>query len=129
MTPDMITHLFKEAHDSFPPLEGKPSNNDLLAIRKTLPPLLMVIPYNQLDGVHSLTAILTKAVKYKAGNGAKFVHLACLPLYDKSIADDATAVVCVCAEEAQNFQLNDDTSYKAAEQGVSKFLSNVVNEI
>jgi hypothetical protein len=70
MMPDAITRLFKEAHDAFPPLKGKPSNNDLLAIRETLLPLLMVIPYNQLKGVHSLTAILTKAVKYKADHGA-----------------------------------------------------------
>ena len=62
MTPDAITCLFKEAHDSFPPLEGKASNNELLAIWETLLPLLLVIAYNQLNGVHSLMAILTKAV-------------------------------------------------------------------
>ncbi len=70
MTPDMITHLFKEAHDAFPPLKGKPSDDDLLAIRETLLPLFMVIPYNQLNGVHSLTAILTEAVKSEADHGA-----------------------------------------------------------
>jgi hypothetical protein len=98
MTPDAITHLFKEAPDSFPPLEGKPSNNDLLAIWETLLPLLMVIPYHQLNGVHSLTAILTKAVKYEANHGAEFVCPACLPLYSNTIADNATTVVCVRAE-------------------------------
>jgi hypothetical protein len=30
--PDAITHLFKGAHDSFPPLKGKPCNNELLTI-------------------------------------------------------------------------------------------------
>ncbi len=93
MTPDAITCLSKEAHDAFPPLEEKPSNNDLLAIRETLLPLLMVIPYNQLNGIHSLMAILTEAVKYKSSQGAKLIHPACLPLYDKTIADDATTVV------------------------------------
>jgi hypothetical protein len=78
MTPDAITCLFKDAHDAFSSLEGKPSDNDLLAIWETLLPLLMVIPYNQLNRVHSLTTILTKAVKYKANHGAK---------YDKPIAD------------------------------------------
>jgi hypothetical protein len=70
MTPDTITCLFKEAHDAFPPLKGKLSDNDLLAIQETLLPLLMVIPYNQLNRVHSLTAILTKAVKFEADLGA-----------------------------------------------------------
>ncbi len=59
MTPNAITRLFKEAHDAFPLLEGKPSNDDLLAIWEALLPLLMVIPYDQLNGIHSLTAILT----------------------------------------------------------------------
>jgi hypothetical protein len=52
MTPNAITRLLKEAHDAFLPLEGKLSNNDLLAIWETLLPLLMVIPYHQLNGVH-----------------------------------------------------------------------------
>jgi hypothetical protein len=89
----------------------------------------MVIPYDQLYGVHSLTAILTKAVKYKADHGAKFVHLACLSLYNKTIADNATTVVCICAEATHKSQLDDYASYEAAKQGVSKFLRNVVDEI
>jgi hypothetical protein len=80
MTPNAITRLFKEAHDAFPPLEEKLSDVDLLAIRETLLPLLLVIPYNQLNGINSLTAILAKAVKCKANHGAKFVRLAHLPL-------------------------------------------------
>ncbi len=64
MNADAITRLFKEACNTFPPLEGKLTNEDLLAIRETLLPLLMVIPYDQLLGVHSLTAILTEAAKY-----------------------------------------------------------------
>ncbi len=66
MMPDAITRLFKEAYDSFPPLEGKLTDGDLLAIREALLPLLMVIPYDQLNGIHSLTAILAEAVKYEA---------------------------------------------------------------
>jgi hypothetical protein len=114
LTPDAITCLFKEAHDAFPPLKGKPSENDLLAIQEALLPLLMVIPYNQLNGVHSLAAILTKAAKYKINHGAKFVHPARLPLYDKTIADNATTVICVHVEAAYKYQLDDYSSYKVA---------------
>ena len=85
MTPDAITRLFKEAYDSFPPLEGKPTDDDLLAIREALLPLLMVIPYDQLNDIHSLAAILTEAVKYEAEHGNyKFVRPSRLPLYDKN---------------------------------------------
>ncbi len=100
MTSNAITYLFKEVHDAVPSLKGKLSNNDLLAIKETLFPLLMFIHYGQLNRVHSLTAILTKAVKYEADHGATFVRPACLLLYDKIIADNAMTVVCVCAEAA-----------------------------
>ncbi len=38
---------------------------------RTLLPLLMVIPYHQLGGFHSLVAILTEAAKYEANHGNK----------------------------------------------------------
>ncbi len=107
MTPDAITRLFKEAYNTFPPLEGKPTDDDLLAIREALLPLLMVIPYDQLNGIHSLTAILTEAAKYDAKHGHnKFERPVCLPLYDKNIAGDATTVVRVRAEAADDLSLD-----------------------
>jgi hypothetical protein len=130
MNPDAITRLFKEAYDTFPPLKGKPSDDDLLTIRETLLPLLMVIPYDQLKGIHSLTAILTKAIKYEADHGnAKFVRPARLPLYDKNIADNATTVVRIQVEATHKFCLDVYASYKAAKRGVAKFLRDVVNKI
>ncbi len=129
MTPNAITYLFKEAHDTFPPLEGKPFDDDLLAIQETLLPLLMVIPYNQLNGLHSLMAILIEAVKYKAKHGAKFPCPACLLLYDKTIVDNATKVICIHAEATHKSLLDDYASYQAAKRGVAKFLCNVINEI
>jgi hypothetical protein len=90
----------------------------------------MVIPYDQLLGVHSLTAILAEAAKYKAKHGStKFVRPSHPPLYDKIIADDTTTVVRVCAKAAHKFHLDGYTSYKAVEPGVAKFLRDVVNKI
>ncbi len=130
MTPNAITCLFKEDHDSSPPLEGKLADNDLLAIRETTPPLLMVIPYNQLNGVHSLMAILTKAAKYMADHGnTKFVCLARLLLYDKRIANDAIMVVRVCVEAAHKSRLDNYASFETAEHCIAKFLCDVVNEV
>jgi hypothetical protein len=130
MTPNAITCLLKEAYVTFPPLEGKPTNNDLLAIQRTLLPLLMVIPYDQLGGIHSLVAILTEATKNEADHGnKKFVCPQHLPLYDDTIADDATTVVRVCSEAAQKSRLDEYANYEAAERGVTKFLRNVVSKI
>ncbi len=44
MTPNVITLLFKEAREAFPPIEGKPMGDDLLLIRETLLPILMEVP-------------------------------------------------------------------------------------
>jgi hypothetical protein len=59
MTPNAIMLLFREVREAFPPFKGKPTDNNLTAIRDMLLPILMEIPYDQLGGVHSLTVILT----------------------------------------------------------------------
>jgi hypothetical protein len=113
-----------------PPLEGKPTNHNLLAIRETLLPLLMVIPYDQLLAVHSLIAILAEATKYEANHGgSRFVRSSHLPLYNRNIADGTTTIVCVCAEAAHKSRLDNYASYKAAERGITKFLRDVVDKI
>jgi hypothetical protein len=111
MTPNAIMLLFMEAHEAFPPFKGKPTDDDLTAIRETLLPILMEIRYDQLGGVHSLTAILTDPMRYAANHGgAAFKRLARLPLYDKNIADNATTIVCVHAESAHRARLNNYAS-------------------
>jgi hypothetical protein len=130
MMPDTITLLFKEAYNSFPPIKGKPTNDDLLAIKEAILLLLMVIPYDLLTGVHSLTAILMEAGKYEAYHGNHtFVHPSHLPLYDATIDNDATMVICVRAEAAHKSRLADYAAYEAAECGVAKFLCNVIDEV
>jgi hypothetical protein len=130
MTPDAITLLFREARKAFPPFKGKPTDNDLTAIRETLLPILIETPYNQLGGVHSLTAILTDPLRYAADHGGTaFKCPARLPLYDKNIADDAMIVVPVCAESAHHACLDNYVSYEAAECGAAKFLREVVDKV
>jgi hypothetical protein len=69
MTPKVITLLFREVREAFPPPKGKLSDDDLTTIWETLLPILMEIPYDQLGGVHSLTAILTEPGRYAADHG------------------------------------------------------------
>jgi hypothetical protein len=130
MTPNAITLLFKEARDTFPPIKGKPMDNNLQLIRRNLLPILMEIPYDQLGGTHSLVGILAEATRYAANHGgATFVHPFCLPLYDGTIADGATTVVRVRAESAHQAKLDNYASFKAAECGAAKFLCKVVGEV
>jgi hypothetical protein len=130
MTPDAITLLFKEARDTFPPIKVKPSDDDLLTIWETLLPILMEIPFDLLGGVHSLVGILTDPTRYSADHGGlRFVIPTRLPLYNGSIADDATTVIRVRAEAAHKARLNDYASYEAAERGTAKFLRDSVEEV
>jgi hypothetical protein len=130
MTPDAITLLFKEARDTFPPLKGKPTDDDLMLIRETLLPILMEIPYNQLRGIHSLMAILVEAARYATHHGGNaFKRPDRLPLYDSSIANDATTVMPVCTESAHKSHLDNYARYKAAKHGAAKFLCEMVNKV
>ena len=93
MTPEAITLLLKEATEAFTVIEGKPSDDNILAIRETLLPLLMGIPSDLVGGVHSLTGLITETATYEADHGNNaFVRPARLPLYDSTIPDDATTV-------------------------------------
>ena len=131
MTPSVITLHFKEAHDSFPVIEGKPTDDNLLSIQEILLPILMEIPYNQLRGVHSLTAILNKeAARYATDHGGKaFKCPICLPLYDNITPNNATMVVRIHAELAHKSCLNIYASSNAAKRGATKFLCKSVNEV
>ena len=93
MKAEAITLLLKEASDAFPPIDGKPTDDDLLAIRKVLLLILMLIPYDQLTAVHSLTGLITSPARYSSDHGASSPRPKRLPLYDLTIAADATTVV------------------------------------
>jgi hypothetical protein len=130
MMPDAITLLFKEAYDSVPPIEGKLTNDNLLAIREAILSLLMVVPYDLLTGVHSLTAILMEAGKYKAYHGNHtFMRPSRLPLYDPTIDNNATTVVRIRAKAAHKSRLANYATYEAAKRGVVKFLPDIIDEV
>ena len=105
-------------------------DDDLLSIREAILPLLMVIPYDQLGGLHSLTAILTDPARYATDHGgAVFRRPSSLPLYNTSIADNATTIIHIRAESAHKSCLDDFNSYEVAERGIAKFLREAVEEV
>ena len=123
MKAEAITLLFKEASIAFSPINGKPTDDDLLAIQEVLLPILMLIPYNQLTAVHSLTRLITKTVQYSADHGnLAFPRPSRLPLYNLTIANDATTVILVWAEAAHQAKPDEYKRYKAAERGIHAFL-------
>jgi hypothetical protein len=74
--------------------------------------------------------ILTDATRYAANHGnATFIRPLCLPLYNTTIADDATTVIRVCAESAHQAKLDNYASFEAAKHGAAKILHKVVGEV
>jgi hypothetical protein len=129
MMPNAIMLLFKEARDAVPPFEGKPMDDNLLLIREALLPILMEIPYKQLEGVHSLMGLLTDPARYATNHGTTFVHPVCLPLYNGTIANDATTVVRIHMESAHKARLDNFASYKAAKHRAAKFLHDTIDKV
>ena len=70
MMPGAITLLlFKEAFETFPTSDGELSCDDPFATQETLmPPLMVLIPYNLLLGIHSLRGILVDLAKYNCSS-------------------------------------------------------------
>jgi hypothetical protein len=130
MTPEAITLLLKEATEAFTPIKGKPTDDNILAIRENLLPLLMDIPYDLRGGVHSLTGLIIEATTYATEHGENtFARPTHLPLYNANIPDNATAVARVKLENAHKALVDDYTSFDAAEGVVAKFLREVVDDL
>ena len=77
MKAEAITLLFNEVSDVFPPIDSKATDDNLLAIQEKFLPILMLISYDQLTAVHSITGIITNNVWYMAehGNVARNLHV------------------------------------------------------
>jgi len=90
----------------------------------------MVIPFDAVGGIHSLTVLLMDEAKYAVAHGGnKFFPPVRLPLYDELVPDDAPTVVRVRAEAAHKSKLKDYNNYEAAECGCAKFLRVVVDKV
>ena len=91
MSPEEITTLFATATATFPHIAHQPSDDNLTALRKTIYPLLLDIPYDE-TGTHNLIGLIEPMTSYTATWGAAFPVPVCPPAYP-AIADDASAVV------------------------------------
>jgi hypothetical protein len=127
MTPEEITMLFAMASDSFQPVFGQPTDNDLTAIRELLYPLLLDIPYDE-AGAHNLIGLLEPTASYTTTWGDPFPIPPCPPTYP-AVPDKATTVVRARREAKHAILVKDFATYEATERATAKFLRNAVDEI
>ena len=63
MTPDKILMVIKYATNTFVNIAAKPTNNDMSRMNQTLLPILLKIPYNQVDTTHSSSGLISPSAK------------------------------------------------------------------
>ena len=72
MTPEEVLSFLKEAADAFTAISGKPANNDLTRVKKLIYPLLLSVPYDQVEVKHNLCGIITPTASYSKTYGSPF---------------------------------------------------------
>jgi hypothetical protein len=101
MTPKAITSALAAAQALFLPIDGQPSDNDLVRLSDAILPILPKATYNCVNGVHNLWGLVASADCYLHHYGAPFVCPATRPAcYDPAITAEASCVNHVCSKTA-----------------------------
>ena len=114
MTPEDIVSKFTDALEQFEPIDGQLSGTDLTWIREVLAQLLLQIRYNKTEGTHNLISLIWLVPAYTTWYGAEFAKPVRVGAYNKSIDDNATAVVRVYTEAVYMTKRADRVTYKTA---------------
>jgi hypothetical protein len=129
MTPKAITSALAAAQALFLPIDGQPSDNNLVRLTDTILPILLKAIYNRVNGVHNLWGLIASTVCYLHHYGAPFVRPAtCLACYDLAINVEPSCVDRVLIKTAWAALLHNYKAYKAAEHGIKVFIEAIVND-
>jgi hypothetical protein len=129
MTPKAITSALAAAQALFLPINGQPSDNDLIRLFDAILPILLKATYNHVNGVHNLWGLFASMDRYLHHYVAPFVCSATRPTcYDPAINAEASRVNRIDAKTAWAALIQDYKAYEAAEHGIKVFIEAVVND-
>jgi hypothetical protein len=74
MTPKAIISALAAAQALFLPINGQPSNDDLVRLSDAILPILLQATYNRVNGIQNLWSLVASADCYLHHYGAPFVH-------------------------------------------------------
>jgi hypothetical protein len=107
----------------FFPINGQPSDNNLIRLSNAILPILLKATYNRINGVHNLWGLVASIDCYLHYYGAPFIHPATRPAcYDLAINAESSCINCVCAKNAWATLIQDYEAYEAAERSVKVFI-------
>ena len=72
MLPDNISTLFAKALEKFEPITCQPTESHLAKLCETLSQILLVILYNEENGIHNLVRIIQDPTNYTVDYTAAF---------------------------------------------------------
>jgi hypothetical protein len=101
MTPKAITSALIAAQVLFLPIDGQPSDDNLVHLSDTILPILLKATYDRVNGIHNLWGLVASTDCYLPHYSAPFVRPATRPAcYDPAINAEASRVgrICICAK-------------------------------
>jgi hypothetical protein len=129
MTPKAITSALAAAQVLFLPIDGQPSNDNLVCLSNAILAILLKSTYDCINGIHNLWGLVANADRYLHHYGAPLVCPATrLTCYDPVINAEASWVDHVCTKTALATKIQDYKAYEAAEHGIKVFNKAVVQD-
>ena len=122
MTPEEIVAKFAHALDNFEPIDGQPSDTDLIRLQEAVIPLLLQILYDETGTVHNLIGLIRPESTYVTRYGEAFPEPTRFRAYDSNIDDNATTVVRAQSEAAPKAKRADRTTFETARRETTKFV-------
>jgi hypothetical protein len=96
MTPKAITSALTAAQVLFLPINGQPSDNDLVRLSDVILPILLKAIYNQVNSVHNLWGLVASMDCYLHHYSTPSIRPATHPAcYDPTITTEASCIYCV----------------------------------
>jgi hypothetical protein len=130
MTSKGITSALTAAQALFLPIDGQPSNKDLVRLSNVILSILLKATYDRINSIHNLWGLVAGVDCYLHHYSAPFVcpaiHPAC---YDPTIKAEASCINCICTKTAWAALIQDYEAHKAAECSIKVYIGAVVNNL
>ena len=108
---DEISTLFFKSLENFEPISGQPTDSDLVEICKILSQILLVIPYDEENGIHNLVGLIQDTTTYATDYTTAFLFPKKPADYDASIMYDKKAPIRAKKEAIRKAHLQYLTTY------------------
>ena len=123
-----IVAKFADALDQFEPINGQLSNTKIMRIWEVLATLLLHIPHDKTEVIHNLIVLIRTVTAYTTRYGVEFAKPACVRVYNTTIDDNATAVICSRMEAAHKAKRANSGTYETARRKSAQIILALIKD-